>query len=108
MVGTPGAFQFWLVPPNLVRAERELAEAKTERVDGRNDWMHWDAWGWRGGVKVLQLPQDASQKQIRTQYRRLALQWHPDKNPPEQRERVQAKFIAITSAFQLISMDHKP
>jgi len=108
VVGTPGAFQFWLVPPNLVRAERELAEAKTERVDGRNDWMHWDAWGWRGGVKVLQLPQDASQKQIRTQYRRLALQWHPDKNPPEQRERVQAKFIAITSAFQLISMDHKP
>jgi curved DNA-binding protein CbpA len=59
-------------------------------------------------LQMLELPHDATPKQVRTQYRKLALQWHPDKNPPEQREHVQAKFVAITSAFQLISEAGKP
>lgn len=45
---------------------------------------------------ILGLQRGASKDEIKKAYRRLAMQWHPDKNPsPEARQ----KFILITEAY---------
>ena len=45
---------------------------------------------------ILGLKQGASKDEIKKAYRRLAMQWHPDKNPsPEARQ----KFILLTEAY---------
>ena len=52
-----------------------------------------------GGVdlySVLELDVTASAADVRAAYRRLAIAWHPDKHPPESRERA-------TSMFQLVA-----
>lgn len=43
---------------------------------------------------------------IRRQYRKLALQWHPDKNPENAEEATQ-KFRAIQEAYQVLSDDQE-
>lgn len=48
---------------------------------------------------VLGLPKSASKADIRNAYRRLAMQWHPDKNPTPE---AQQKFIAITEAYDAL------
>ena len=48
---------------------------------------------------VLGVAHDATPKQIRSAYRRLALQWHPDKNgSPEAEDR----FKEISNAFEVL------
>jgi hypothetical protein len=48
---------------------------------------------------ILGLPRGASKAQIKTAYRKLALQWHPDRNPsPGARQ----KFIQITEAYDAL------
>lgn len=45
---------------------------------------------------VLGLKNGATKEEVKKAYRRLAMQWHPDKNPaPEARQ----KFILITEAY---------
>ncbi|MQC18907.1 MAG: hypothetical protein DWG80_07520 [Chloroflexi bacterium] len=49
---------------------------------------------------VLGVPKTASEKEIRSAFRRLARQWHPDVNPgnPE----AEAKFKEINAAFEVV------
>lgn len=48
---------------------------------------------------ILGLPYGASKLEVKKAYRRLAMQWHPDKNPsPEARQ----KFILITQAYDAL------
>lgn len=49
---------------------------------------------------VLGVPKTASEKEIRSAFRRLARQWHPDVNPgnPE----AEAKFKEINAAFEVL------
>jgi molecular chaperone DnaJ len=58
----------------------------------------------RDYYKVLGVPRNASQEEIRTKFRRLALEFHPDRNKdpgaPE-------KFKEINSAYQVLSDPQK-
>jgi preprotein translocase subunit Sec63 len=47
--------------------------------------------------RTLGVPRSADTKKIKKAYRKLALQWHPDKNPDNQEE-AEAKFREITEA----------
>jgi hypothetical protein len=48
---------------------------------------------------ILGLPHGAPKAEIKRAYRRLAFQWHPDKNPsPEAKQ----KFILITEAYDAL------
>lgn len=49
--------------------------------------------------KILGVPRNADVKQIKKEYKKLALQWHPDKN--EDKERAEKMFQDISEAYEV-------
>lgn len=66
-----------------MRAEKALKMSK------RKDWY-----------KILGVSKTASVAEIKRAYKKLALQWHPDKNV-ENREEAEAKFQDIAAAYEV-------
>jgi molecular chaperone DnaJ len=58
----------------------------------------------RDYYKVLGVARNASQDEIRTKFRRLALEYHPDRNKDPG---AQDKFVEINSAYQVLSDTQK-
>ncbi|KAK4474564.1 hypothetical protein MN116_001707 [Schistosoma mekongi] len=56
--------------------------------------------------KVLGLTQTATDEEVRRAYRRLALKWHPDKNPTNLTE-AEKKFKEISAAYEILSDPQK-
>lgn len=50
---------------------------------------------------LLEVPRNASPEDIRQAYRKLALRWHPDKNP-DQQEQAAKQFKLICEAYQVL------
>ncbi|XP_050242953.1 dnaJ protein P58IPK homolog [Quercus robur] len=74
---------------SLMRAEKALKMSK------RKDWY-----------KILEVSKTASVSEIKRAYKKLALQWHPDKNV-ENREEAEAKFREIAAAYEVLSNEEK-
>jgi len=55
---------------------------------------------------VLEVPKAATADEIKKAYRRLALKWHPDKNPNEQ-DLATTKFKEISEAYEVLADDKK-
>mmetsp|Transcript_14911 Transcript_14911/g.13385 ORF Transcript_14911/g.13385 Transcript_14911/m.13385 type:complete len:252 (+) Transcript_14911:51-806(+) len=55
---------------------------------------------------ILGVEKDADQKTIKKAYRKLALKWHPDKNPDNQEE-AEEKFKEIGQAYEVLSDPQK-
>ncbi|KAK8781075.1 hypothetical protein V5799_017581 [Amblyomma americanum] len=55
---------------------------------------------------LLEVPRNASPEDIRRAYRRLALKWHPDKNPDNKAE-AEARFKQISEAYEVLSDESK-
>lgn len=51
---------------------------------------------------ILGIGKDASDEQVKKAYRKLALKWHPDKNPDNQSE-AEKKFKEISEAYEVLS-----
>lgn len=51
--------------------------------------------------KVLNLSKDASLQDIRKSYKELVKKWHPDKHPPSSKLEAEARFKAITQAYEV-------
>uniref|UniRef100_A0AAQ6AQN7 J domain-containing protein n=1 Tax=Amphiprion ocellaris TaxID=80972 RepID=A0AAQ6AQN7_AMPOC len=51
---------------------------------------------------VLGVPKTASQDDIKKAYRKLALKWHPDKNP-DNKEEAERKFKELAEAYEVLS-----
>ncbi|KAH0909803.1 hypothetical protein HID58_033124 [Brassica napus] len=51
---------------------------------------------------VLNVPPSASEDDLKKSYRRLAMKWHPDKNPSSKKE-AEAKFKQISEAYDVLS-----
>ena len=62
-------------------------------VNMQKDTSHYD---------ILEVPRNASSDEIKKAYRRLALQFHPDKNP-NNREQAEEKFKKIAKAYEVLS-----
>ncbi|XP_022963264.1 dnaJ protein P58IPK homolog [Cucurbita moschata] len=74
---------------SLMRAEKALKMSK------RKDWY-----------KVLGVSKTASVAEIKRAYKKLALQWHPDKNV-ENREEAEAMFRDVAAAYEVLGNDEK-
>ena len=56
--------------------------------------------------KILAVKKDATEAEIKKAYRKLALKWHPDKNP-NNREEAEEKFKKINEAYSVLSDKNK-
>ena len=54
---------------------------------------------------VLGVNKDADEKQIKSAYRKLALKYHPDKNPDD--TEAEARFKEISEAYAVLSDQQK-
>lgn len=73
--GTPG------ISESISKAKTEAKKAK--RVDY---------------YKLLEIPQDANDYDIKKAYRRAALKWHPDKAPTEERDEAEVSGLHLFCA----------
>ncbi|XP_022917763.1 dnaJ homolog subfamily B member 6 isoform X1 [Onthophagus taurus] len=56
--------------------------------------------------RVLEVPRGATTADIKKAYRKLALKWHPDKNP-ENMDEANRRFKEISEAYEVLSDDTK-
>ncbi|TPX36853.1 hypothetical protein SeMB42_g03886 [Synchytrium endobioticum] len=61
------------------------------------DQQLWDPY------EIMGLDSSASFAEIKKQYRRLSLQWHPDKVEESQKEAAEAVFIDISKAYKVLT-----
>ncbi|KAM0953693.1 putative DnaJ protein P58IPK [Dioscorea sansibarensis] len=73
----------------LRKAEKSLKLSK------RKDWY-----------KILGIPKTASIAEIKRAYKKLALQWHPDKNV-DNREEAEAQFREVAAAYEVLGDEEK-
>lgn len=73
----------------LMRAEKAL------KLSQRKDWY-----------KILGISKTASMAEIKRAYKKLALQWHPDKNV-DNREEAEEKFREIAAAYEILGDEDK-
>lgn len=59
----------------------------------------------RDPYSVLGVPKNATQKEIKSAYRKLAKQYHPDQNPND--PKAQAKFAEITQAYEIVGNEKR-
>ncbi|KAH7277727.1 hypothetical protein KP509_38G004200 [Ceratopteris richardii] len=56
--------------------------------------------------KVLKVEKTASEEELKRSYKRLAMKWHPDKNP-DNKVYAEARFKQICEAYEILSDSHK-
>ncbi|KAJ6724968.1 DNAJ-like protein SUBFAMILY B MEMBER 13-LIKE [Salix viminalis] len=55
---------------------------------------------------ILQVDKNAKDEDLKKAYRKLAMKWHPDKNPNNKKE-AEAKFKQISEAYEVLSDTQK-
>jgi curved DNA-binding protein CbpA len=75
-----------------VSAMREQVDAAKELEEAKKDYY-----------KVLGIQRDATEKEIKRAYKKMALKWHPDKRSPEEQDEAEEMFILIAEAYAVLS-----
>lgn len=60
----------------------------------------------RDFYEILDISKSATPEEIKKAYRKMAIKWHPDKNP-ENKEEAESKFKEITEAYEILSNQEK-
>jgi len=55
----------------------------------------------------LDVQKTADIAQIKSAYKKLALKWHPDKHPEEQRDMATEKFKQVSEAYSILSNEKR-
>ena len=56
--------------------------------------------------KVLELKNDASDEEVKKAYRKMAVKYHPDKNP-DNKEKSEKKFKEVAEAYEILTNKEK-
>ena len=56
--------------------------------------------------KILNITKDAEPETIKKSYKKLAMKWHPDRNP-KNKEEAENKFKEISEAYEILSDEKK-
>jgi curved DNA-binding protein CbpA len=56
---------------------------------------------------ILDVKKTASTKEIKSAYRKLALKYHPDKVPEDQKETAEEMFVKVSEAYAVLSDEEK-
>ena len=56
----------------------------------------------RDYYEILGVKRDATPEEIKKAYRKLALEYHPDRHPPEKRKWAEEKFKEISEAYEVL------
>lgn len=57
--------------------------------------------------EILGVPRDADLRTIKKAYRKLAVRWHPDRVPPQERAAAEEKFKVINEAYAVLGDEEK-
>eukprot|EP00884_Botryococcus_braunii_P009648 jgi/Botrbrau1/18685/Bobra.0386s0013.1 len=84
-------------PSTFLRILIAFAAFCVPSIAGKNYW------------EILQVPKGASEAQIKRAYRKLALQYHPDKvtGTDAEKEAAAKRFAEIGVAYEVLSSDEK-
>jgi len=56
--------------------------------------------------RILEISENATQEEIKSAYRKLALKYHPDKNPNNQEE-AKEKFQEVSRAYEILGDEER-
>ncbi|XP_073149500.1 uncharacterized protein [Henckelia pumila] len=56
--------------------------------------------------KILQVDRSANDEELKKAYRKLAMKWHPDKNPNNKKD-AESKFKQVSEAYDVLSDQNK-
>ena len=56
--------------------------------------------------KILEAQTNASDEELKKAYKKMAIKWHPDKNP-ENKEEAEEKFKEIAKAYEILTNKEK-
>ena len=59
--------------------------------------------GGRDFYKILDVSRDASDAELKKAYRKLAMKWHPDKNPGAKQAQAEKKFKEVSEAYEVLT-----
>mmetsp|Transcript_21122 Transcript_21122/g.24121 ORF Transcript_21122/g.24121 Transcript_21122/m.24121 type:complete len:459 (+) Transcript_21122:147-1523(+) len=81
---------------SLVNARSRRRNRKPQGADNPNDYYF-----------ILGLSRSTSGKEIKSAYRKLALKYHPDKVPDDEKEESEKVFIKVSEAYAVLSDEKK-
>ncbi|KAK7412385.1 hypothetical protein VNO78_03841 [Psophocarpus tetragonolobus] len=73
---------------------------RKRRVKASRKYMGMDYYG------ILEVDKNATDEELKRAYRKLAMKWHPDKNPNNKKE-AEIKFKQISEAYEVLSDPQK-
>ncbi|ORY81318.1 hypothetical protein BCR37DRAFT_404517 [Protomyces lactucae-debilis] len=89
--------------PGAVSEDGDDDEEEDEEAEGDED----EGTDSRNPYTILAVDSKATEKDVRSAYRKLALKTHPDKVPAAEREEADVKFKEIAWAYAILSDDKK-
>jgi hypothetical protein len=84
--------------------EWHRAMARERREEEKERELHIYRLRHAKDFEALELSAAASQEEIKQAYRRLAMKWHPDKNPDD-KERAEEMFAKVDKAYKRLTAD---